>query len=132
MRDEIIEALQQMIRALIISPVVIGSMPPLNGYAVSFAGGAPVEIYRNLTTNEDLPIVFNGKGEDQEILAAEMNRVHKALTTSKILPFSTRWQIYAIETSSAPQLIGREENKNWIYGSSFRVKFYLKGEYNAR
>ena len=65
MRDEIIAALQRMIQALVSGSVVIGSMPPLNGYAVSFAGGAPMEIYRNLTTNEDLPIVFNGKSADQ-------------------------------------------------------------------
>lgn len=53
MRDEIIKAIQQMIQALVSGPVVIGSMPPLNGYAVSFAGGSPMEIFRTLNTNED-------------------------------------------------------------------------------
>lgn len=131
MRDEIVAALQKMIQALVSGPVVIGSMPPLDGYAVSFAGGAPMEIYRNLMTNEDLPVVFNGKGEDQQAVAAAMDRVHLALTTAKALPFSARWQIYAIETTSAPQLIGREENRNWLYGSSFRVKFYQRGANNG-
>lgn len=131
MRDEIVAALQKMIQALVSGPVVIGSMPPLDGYAVSFAGGAPMEIYRNLMTNEDLPVVFNGKGEDQQTVADAMDRVHLALTTAKALPFSARWQIYAIETTSAPQLIGREENRNWLYGSSFRVKFYQRGANNG-
>lgn len=131
MRDEIVAALQKMIQALVSGPVVIGSMPPLDGYAVSFAGGAPMEIYRNLMTNEDLPVVFNGKGEDQQAVADVMDRVHLALTTAKALPFSARWQIYAIETTSAPQLIGREENRNWLYGSSFRVKFYQRGANNG-
>lgn len=131
MRDEIVAALQKMIQALVSGPVVIGSMPPLDGYAVSFAGGAPTEIYRNLMTNEDLPVVFNGKGEDQRAVADAMDRVHLALTTAKALPFSARWQIYAIETTSAPQLIGREENRNWLYGSSFRVKFYQRGANNG-
>ena len=131
MRDEIVAALQKMIQALVSGPVVIGSMPPLDGYAVSFAGGAPMEIYRNLMTNEDLPVVFNGKGEDQQAVADAMDRVHLALTTAKALPFSARWQIYAIETTSAPQLIGREKNRNWLYGSSFRVKFYQRGANNG-
>lgn len=131
MRDEIVSALQKMIQALVSGPVVIGSMPPLDGYAVSFAGGAPMEIYRNLMTNEDLPVVLNGKGEDQQAVADAMDRVHLALTTAKALPFSARWQIYAIETTSAPQLIGREENRNWLYGSSFRVKFYQRGANNG-
>lgn len=131
MRDEIIAALQKMVQALVSGPVVIGSMPPLDGYAVSFAGGAPMEIYRNLTTNEDLPVVFNGKGAGQNALASTMDAVHYALTTSKVLPYTDRWQIYAIETTSAPQLVGREENKNWLYGSSFRVKFYARGVKNG-
>ena len=131
MRDEIIAALQKMVQALVSGPVVIGSMPPLDGYAVSFAGGAPMEIYRNLTTNEDLPVVFNGKGAGQNALASTMDAVHYALTTSKVLPYTDRWQIYAIETTSAPQLVGREENKNWLYGSSFRVNFYARGVKNG-
>ena len=127
MRDEIIEALQKMIQALVPGPVVIGSMPPLNGYAVSFAGGSPMGTFWNLNTNEDLPVVFNGKGADQQAVAAAMNTAHHALTRSGALPYTDTWQIYAIETTSAPQLVGREENKNWLYGSSFRVKFFLKG-----
>lgn len=131
MRDEIIANLQKMIQSLVSGPVVIGSMPPLNGYAVSFTAGAPMEIYRNLTTNEDLPVAFNGKGANQNELASVMDAVHHALTTSKALPYTSRWQIYAIETTSAPQMIGREENKNWIYGSSLRVKFYQRGVSNG-
>ena len=60
-----------------------------------------------------------------------MEAVHRALTTAHVLPHTDHWQVYAIETTSAPQLIGREENLNWIYGSSFRVKFYAKGAENG-
>ena len=111
--------------------LVNASMRPHNGYDMSFAGGEPMEIYHNLMTNDNLPVVFNGKGEDQQAVADAMDRVHLALTTAKALPFSARWQIYAIETTSAPQLIGREENRNWLYGSSFRVKFYQRGANNG-
>lgn len=126
MRDEIVFAMQQMIQGLLPGQVVIGSLPPLNGYAVSFAGGAPIGTFFSLTTDESLPVAFNGKGTDQQEVASSMDMVHKALTTAAALPFTQHWQIYAIETISAPQLIGREENKNWIFGSSFRVKFYSK------
>ena len=131
MRDQIIQALADMISALVDGPVVIGSMTPLGGYAVSFAGGSPVETFRNLTTNEELPVVFNGKNPDQETLAQQMDFVHRSITTAKALPFSASWQIYAIQTTSAPQLVGREENKNWVYGSSFRIKFYAKEDMNG-
>ena len=128
MNNEIIEALKNMISAIVSYPVVIGSIPPLNGFSVCFVGGAPSETYRNFDKNIPLPVLFNGKGEDQQELASQMNLVHELLTTSKALPYSENWQIYAIKTTSFPNLIGREENKNWVYGSSFSIDYYSKGD----
>lgn len=127
MTTNVLTALQQMIGALVTYPVVIGSIPPVNGFAVSFVGGAPAETFRTLNKTIPLPVLFNGKGEDQQDIANQMNAVHEALTTAKNLPFSDDWQIYAITTTSYPNLIGREENKNWVYGSSFSIDYYSKG-----
>lgn len=127
MRDEILTAMQRMIEALTGGTVVIGSLPPLNGFAVSFAGGAPRSTFRTLVnSDQELMVQFTGKSADQQQLASTMDAAHWALTTSPALPFSDGWQIYAIETTSAPALIGREQNINYIYGSSFRVKFYAR------
>lgn len=131
MREEIIIAMQQMIWNIISKPVVIGSVPPLEGYAVGMVSGAPIETFRTLSTNESFPVLFNGKSADQNSVAADMEKVHRLLTTSKILPFTGEWQVYAIETTASPSLIGREENRNWVYGSSFRVKYYQKGVGNG-
>lgn len=131
MREEILDAMRLMISELVPGPVVIGSLPPLGGYAVGFAGGAPLATFWPLTTNEGLPVSFTGKDANQADLAREMEAVHRALTTAHVLPHTDRWQVYAIVTTSAPQPIGREENLNWIYGSSFRVKFYAKGAENG-
>ena len=131
MREEIIIAMQQMIQNIISKPVVIGSVPPLEGYAIGMVSGAPIETFRTLSTNESFPVLFNGKSADQGAVAADMEQVHQLLTTSKNLPFTDEWQVYAIETTASPSLIGREENRNWIYGSSFRVKYYQKGVKNA-
>lgn len=131
MREEIIIAMQQMIQNIISKPVMVGSVPPLEGYAVGMVSGAPIETFRTLTTNESFPVLFNGKSADQNSVAADMEKVHRLLTTSKILPFTGEWQVYAIETTASPSLIGREENRNWVYGSSFRVKYYQKGVENG-
>lgn len=131
MRYQILQALADMLGVLLGTPVVIGSIPPLGGYVVDFEGGAPTQVFRNLTTNEDLPIVFNGKLDNQLALASAMDNAHIALTTSTVLPFSDTWQVYAIETTAAPRLIAREQNKNYIYGSSFLVKFFAKGGTNG-
>lgn len=131
MRDEIITAIQKMVQEIIGKPVIIGSVPPLEGYAVGMVSGAPSAIFRKLDSSEEFPVLFNGKSADQAALAVDMERVHYILTTSRALPFSDSWQIYAIETTASPTLIGREENINWVYGSSFRVKFYQRGALNG-
>lgn len=130
MKNEIIISMQQMIQNIIGKPVVVGSVPPLEGYAVGMVSGAPIETFRTLTANESFPVLFNGKSADQNSVATDMEKVHRLLTTSKILPFTGEWQVYAIETTASPSLIGREENRNWVYGSSFRVKYYMKGATN--
>ena len=126
MREEIIESIQKMVQAITGKRAVIGSVPPLDGYAVGMAGGSPIATFRPLTKNESFPVLFNGKGEDLHTVMDDMERAHHALTTSKALPFTEDWQIYAIETTAAPSVIGREENRNWVLGSSLRVKFYNK------
>lgn len=127
MNNEVLQAVQQMIGGIIGTLPVIGSMPPNEGFAVSFVGGSPSGTYRALDKAITLPVLFNGKSEDQEALSAAMNAAHQALTTSKTLPYADGWQIYAIRTTSFPNLIGREQNKNWVYGSSFAVDYYAKG-----
>ena len=126
MRNEILTVFQQMVKNLTGAEVVIGSLPPLEGYAVSFAGGSAQSIFWTLNSAQELPIQFTGKSADQQHLAAAMDAVHAALTTSKALPSYQNWQMYSIETTSAPTPIGREQNKNWIFGSSFRIKFYAR------
>ena len=126
MRDEILLAVNRMISAITSGTVVIGSLPPLEGYAVSLTGGVPRATFWPLTSDQELPVQFTGKSADQQQLAAAMEAVHKALTTATALPFAESWQIYAIETTAAPALIGREQNINYIYGSAFRVKFYAR------
>lgn len=127
MNNEILEALQAMIGNLIGTELIIGALPPLGGYALSFVGGAPSATFRELDRTVPLPVIFNGKGVSQEEIAANMNAVHDALTTSKTLPYTDTWQMYAIETTSYPNMIGREENGMYIYGSSFSIKYYAKG-----
>lgn len=126
MIDEIIQAISDMISNLVNSQVVIGTIPPINGYAVGTNGGAPKSTFYSLSSDAECVVFFNGKNSNQNTLMSEMANVHYALTTSKYLPQSDLWQIYSIVTTAEPTLIGVEQNNNWIYGSSFRVNYYRR------
>ena len=123
MREEIIIAMQQMIQNIISKPVVIGSVPPLEGYAVGMVSGAPIETFRTLSTNESFPVLFNGKSADQNSVAADMEKVHRILTTSKILPFTGEWQVYAIETTASSKGLFRFIDTAKEHGYTINLKY---------
>jgi hypothetical protein len=76
----------------------------------------------------DLPVVLNGKNKDQQVLLDDLTKIHEALTrrTSYADISTTDCQVVNIATTAIPSIIGREQNKQWICGSSFNVKFYWR------
>ena len=126
MYDEVLQAVIDMAEAAAGIPIVTGSMPPEDGIAMTGnAGSYPV--FLDMGSNESMNIVCNGKNTDQQAVIAQLDAIHAALTRRKDFPSGSAWQIYAIETTASPRLIGREQNSEWLYGSSLAVKFNVKG-----
>ena len=132
MYKNIIDAIVDMAQNLTTFPVVIGSNPTKESIAVT--GFATPEI-ENLDkdTLQSYDVTINGKSGDQEHIFTDLSRVHKKLSLRRDFPHDENWQIYSIETTASPRLIGQEEAERtrYLYGSSLVVKFYalgLKGE----
>ena len=97
--------------------IVTGSMPPDNGIAMTGQAGSAA-IFLDIGSNERMTVVCNGKNTDQSAVIRQLDAIHKSLTRRKDFPTGDGWQIYAIETVSSPRLIGREQNSQWLYGST--------------
>ena len=108
--------------------IYIGSLPPDNALSVTWASGEYSPFLSKTSAAVTLSLVFNGKNVDQQTLSDSMGSIHQHLSTLKTYPTTDTFQITNIQTMSPPTLIGREENKQWLYGSSLEVKFFLKGE----
>lgn len=108
------------------STITIGALPADNGICMAYASGAPQTTFLDKGMAYQQTIVCNGKHTSQETLAAALGSIHIALTQAKDYPTAQTWQITDIETISAPSYLGREQNSQWLYGSSLRVKFYLR------
>ena len=126
MYNEVLQAVIQMASAASGVSVVTGSLPPDSGIAMTGYGGSS-PIFLDIGSNEEMNIVCNGKSPNQQTVIEWLNTIHATLTRRKDFPCGKNWQIYAIETTASPRLIGREQNSQWIYGSSLRVKFNVKG-----
>ena len=126
MYNDVLQAVIDMAEAAAGTSIVTGSMPPDNGIAMTgSAGSSPV--FLDIGSNERMNIVCNGKNTDQQAVINQLDAIHAALTRRKNFPSNSAWQIYAIETTASPRLIGREQNSQWLYGSSLVVKFNVKG-----
>lgn len=128
MYQEILDAIVKMVKANTVYPVVIGSNPTKESIAITgFATPNAINLDRDSLQTYDITI--NGKSGDQCVLLDELSRLHRALTLRKDFPHANNWQIFSIDTTASPRLIGVEEAERtrYIYGSSVVVKFYALG-----
>ena len=126
MYNEVIQAVIDMAQAAASAKVVLGSLPPDNGLAMT-GNASSYPIFLDIGSNEQMNIVCNGKNTQQQAVINQLEAIHASLTRRKDFPSTDTWQIYAIETTASPRLIGREQNSQWLYGSSLLVKFNVKG-----
>lgn len=110
------------------SGIVYGSDPPVNGICMIPSSTAPIQTHLDKGMVYDLPIVLNGKNADQQTLLDDITRIHEELTRrTDYQDISTgSCQVVNISTTALPSIIGREQNKQWICGSSLNVRFYWR------
>lgn len=110
------------------SEISFGSDPPVNGLCMIQNGGAPTETHFDRGQLYTLPILINGKHESQKTLLGALGAIHEVLTrTWDYAALSdSRVQVISIETTAFPAIIGREQNRQWICGSSVNVYFYWR------
>lgn len=127
--SELIDNIAQAAEATeLYASIVYGSDPPYNGICMIPTGVGPQDTHLDKGMRYDLPVVLNGKNEDQQVLLDDLTRIHEALTRrTDYSDISTEaCQVIDISTSALPSIIGREQNKQWICGSSLNVKFYWR------
>ena len=128
MYDEVLQAVIDMAETAAGVPVLLGSMPPDNGIAMTGQTATDTTML-DIGANWRMNVLCNGKNGDQKTVVQQLDAIHAALTRRKRFPQGNGWQIYAIETVASPRLIGREENPQaqWMYGSSLLVKINVGG-----
>ena len=108
--------------------IVYGSDPPENGICMMQNGGFATEDHLNTGKLYTLPVLLNGKHESQQTLLNALTAIHVRLTkTHDHTDLGTEdVQVIAVRTTAAPMIVGREQNNQWIAGSSFEIDFYWR------
>lgn len=93
---------------------------------MAWASGTLNTFFNKMGTVE-MSAVLNAKNTNQQTALDALSDIHTALNMTKSYPSSDNYQITNIETIGPPVYLSREQNSQWLYGSSLRIKFYLKG-----
>ena len=108
--------------------ITIGPLPPNNGITMTISGGWPDSTFLTKGMAYELGLVLNGKHSNAQTVCDALNNIHQALTQTKTYPRTDTYQITNIETTSSPAYLGVEPNKQILYGSGLRVKFFYKNK----
>lgn len=124
---EIINTLLPLIQSQTSVNIVLGTNIPDNSLCLRWRSN-PTETYMSKDSYNSMTVLLNGKNIDQQSIATTLNTIHHYLNKLKQnqIPVGENTQIINIQTSSSPELVGVEENGQWIYGSSLTVTYYIR------
>ena len=108
--------------------VTRGALPTGAGLVCEIGPTSPQAMHMDKNTVIPLDVTLNGKHHNLHTLSDTMNFLHSALTRLQVYPASDSWQIIDISTMTFPQVIGRENNNDWLMASALSVKFYWRGD----
>lgn len=138
--NQVVEAVMDLIDDLnLFATTTRGALTTGPSISVEVGPSSPEVVFMDKNCYLPLDITINAKHENLQTLTEAMNTIHSSLTRMTSYPedtptdptdstYDSRWEIVDIVTGTLPQVIGREENDEWMMASSLYVKFYWKGD----
>lgn len=127
--NEAVEAVMDLIDGLgnfaLISRGALGSG---NGISCEIGPSSPEAVFLSKEFYIPLDLTLNARHSDLRILSDTMNRIHDQLTRARSYPEGDGWEIVDITNGTLPQIVGREDNNDWMMASSLTVRIYRKDE----
>lgn len=130
--NQVIEAVIGLMNGLnLFATVTRGALPTGPGITCEMGPSSIEAVFMDKGSFVPLDVAINGKHPNLETLSEAMNRIHGALTRATSYPEGEGWQIVDISDYTLPQVIGREENNDWLMASALSVKFYWRKDDEA-
>ncbi len=130
--NEVMDAVIALMNATTpFATVTRGALTTGNSLTAEVAPSSYNAVFMDKNSYIFLDVTMNGKHHSLKTLSEAMNKIHSTLTRAKSYTADTtnhRWQIVDITNKTLPQIIGREDNQDWLMASSLSVKFYWEGD----
>lgn len=118
-----IENVMDMIDALgLFADIHRGALTTSDDLSCEIGPTSPETVW--LDKNKYIPIdlTINGKNTNLQTLTDALNKIDHDLTMARSYPSGNGWEIVDISTLTEPQVIGREDNGQWLMASALLVK----------
>ena len=127
--NEVVEAVIDLMNVTEpFADVTRGALPTGVGITCEVGPSTPEAVYLDKNSLVPLDLALNAKHGNLETLSDALNTIHSALTRATAYPSGDGWEIVDITNYTLPQIIGRENNNEWLMASSLSVKFYWRGD----
>lgn len=127
--NEAVEAVMDMIDGMgNFALITRGALGTGNGISCEIGPSSPESVFLSKETYIPLDLALNARHSDLRILSDTLNRIHDSLTRARSYPDAPGWEIVDITTGTLPQIIGREDNNDWMMASSLILKIYRKDD----
>jgi hypothetical protein len=118
-----VEAVISWVNTLgLFATVTRGALPTGDGITCEVGPSRPDAVYLDKGLYIPVDLVFNGKHSDLQTVTDAMNQIHGFLTMARTYPKGRGWEITDITTYTLPEVIGREDNGQWLLASSLAMK----------
>lgn len=124
--DTAVEKVMDLIDALnLFDTITRGALGTAPDLCCELAPSTPDDVFMNKAISIPLDLTINGKHSNKQTLTDAMHLIHHALTSRKEYPSGDGWKVIDIRNGSMPQVIGREDNNDWIMASDLIIQLYL-------
>ena len=121
--NQAVEAVMGLIDGLsLFSTIRRGALGTEDGLCCEIGPSSPDEVYLDKNKYTPIDLTINGKHNNLQTLSDAMNLIHENLTMRTSYPSGADWHIVDISTMTEPQVIGREDEGQWLMASSLWVK----------
>lgn len=125
MYNDVLNAVCVLAQAATTLPVIKGGLPQQESVSIAIASGSSVTEFGRHTV-EQLVMAVNSESKSLATAQKALDAIHMHLTRCSAYPETAQYQIYSIETASAPGYLDRQANGQYLCGSSILVKVYNK------
>ena len=105
--------------------VCLDGTPKHGGVSAELGAGYAESLYYNKKSIRIIPVLFLSKGKDQAACLNLLCRICNGLQCLKQYPQAEGFSWLDSATATEPNLVGRQEDGQWIYSAIMNMKIYF-------